>query len=328
MNNQKYVTLYTLGIALFSALLFGFKTTQGFLTGTVEPLLGDIGGMLGGMTLPLGIALLLAVVRYFYLLLRKKPKYFLLNWMQTGAVTATIFLILVFQIPKTTIDNEKARKIAGSIQKDLEDSLAVGISEGKKLEGGFGEFTPLVNILNDLRLEVATIQREIKIEVDQYDFENLFIEKNITNPKNISRLKGDLSNTVFKIKGSIIKYKEIQDKMVTRVTQADIPSAQKQQFLNGFEEKRPAADKVFNEFMGNEMATYQKLIEIFTFFEERQGEFKVVEKMPYFSSETDSRAFNELITEIQILGTRRDELSKKMIAQQLNSIQTLDKYTH
>jgi hypothetical protein len=327
MNNQKYVTIYTLGIALFAALLSGFKTTQGFLTGTIEPFLYDLGIISGGFIVPLGIALLLATVRYFYLRLRKKPRNFLLNWMQIGAVIATIFLIVVFQMPKMTIDNDQARKIAWSIQKDLEDSLSTGVSEGVKLEGDFGRFTALVNILNDLRLEVATIQKEIKTEIDQYDFENLFAEHNITNIENINRLKSSLSKTVSKIKDSIVGYKEIQNKFVMRVTQADMPSIQKQQFLNGFEEKRPDADKAFNGFMKNEISTYQKLIEIFSFFEASQGKFKVIEKMPYFISEVDSKSFNELITDMQILGAKRDGLAQKMIAQQLYSIKTLDEYT-
>lgn len=327
MNNKIYVTIYTLGISLFSAILYGLKTTQGFLTGTIYPLSYDIGVIFGSMTLLLGIALLLTAVRYFYLLFRRKPRNFLLNWMQIGAVITTIFLILVFQLPRASVDNDQAKEIAGAIQKDLKDSLATGMSEGKRLEGNFGEITPIVEILNDLRSEVAMIQKEFKAEIDQYDFENLFTPENITNSENISRLKDDLNVTISKLNGLIIKYKELQDGVATRLEQADISPSLKDSVLKGFYSKKSASDPIFNAFMKNEVAIYQKLIDILTFFEERQGEFKVIDKMPYFFSEPDSKAFNDLITSMQSLGAERDRLAQKMIEQQSESIQMLGKYT-
>lgn len=326
MGNQKYITIYTLGIGILAGVIHGFKTTQGFLSGNTESLFFYLGGIIGSLAVPLGIALLLATVRFFYLLLRKKPRNFLLNWMQIGAVTTTIFLMFVLKLPKTTFDSDQANEIARSIQKDLKDSLATGVAEGKKLEGDFGTLSPVVEILNDLRSEVAALQKEMAAEVDQYDFENLFVPENITNPDKLSRLKGNLIATKSKIQELTIKHKEIQDSFVTKLAQADIDPAQKQQLFNGFEEERPAADKVFNEFMKNEIAVYQKLIDIFTFFEERQGEFKLVEKMPYFSSEINSKAFNDLIASMQSLGTDRDRLAQKMILQQEETIIELDKY--
>ena len=313
MNNQKLITIYTLGAGILTGIIFGFKTTQGFLTGKITSLSSDIGGIFGALFAPLLIALIVAVVRYFYLLLKKKPRNFLLTWMQIGAVTVTIFLILVLRLPKTTIDNNQTKDIATSIQKDLKDSLAIGFSEGKRLEGDFGELAAFVEILNDLRAEVSTIQREIKTEGDQCDFETLFTSENITNADNIQLLKGNFRDTISKLEGTIISYKEIQDKFVIEITQADINSIQKHQILNGFEENRPVCDKAFYGFMKNEIAIYNKLIDIFTFFEEKQGEFKIANKMPHFSSERDTKIFGKLITSMQYLGVERERLAKKMI---------------
>lgn len=321
------VFFYAVLVSVIYAFYYGSKTSESFLSGSTYPILYDAGMLLGMLTFPWLLALPIVAIACIYSLITKKKILFLTKWVYSTAVIASVLLILTYQVLQTfTHHPPEEKQIALSVQQDLKESLEGGVSSGTKLEGDFGDLAPLVEILNELRAEVANTQKEIQDEIDQYDFASLFSEQNITDLLKIAALKDRLNTTISKFENVIIKHREIQDRAIEKVQKAEMPSAVKNDFLEGWERSRPEKDRVFNAFMENEINIYKQLASILDFFEKRQGDFKFFDGRPHFLSSQDVEDFNALISEMRELEARRNDLAPKMVQQVSEGVDALESH--
>jgi hypothetical protein len=97
------------------------------------------------------------------------------------------------------------------------------------------------------------------------------------------------------------RWRTRQDEVPRKVAATDMSESEKQGFLAGFNQSRPAGDRQLAEFFGIERALAHKTDETLDFVRSRRGRYRMVGSSIQFASRQDIELYNSYLQEITVL---------------------------
>lgn len=215
------------------------------------------------------------------------------------------------------------RAMAEVSQRDLTAALT-GETSNAKLEGDFGELTPLMEIVSEARQESSELRKVLTDEAAKYG-EDLFSSQNLSSMEKMEELKQRLVQSAERIQKLSEQYEKVFDRVESKLQRSNLSQSIRDQAVESFKKAKVQRVQDYKEFMAVEAALFYKMAEIMEFYQQRAGQFEITKDGPLFATDADVNAYNAHSIELHQLAARESELSNKMVAQEMKFIETMNK---